>query len=244
MTGLTASPYTDTTVSGGTTYSYEVTAVDSTGGCESLKSGCASATATGSCTTPGTPTIGTVTAPGNNQLTVTWTAGSPAGATYNIYRANGACPGGTYSVAAGVTSSPWTDSTVIGGQTYSYKVTAVDGTGVCESPMSGCASATATTSSYAFIDDQGKCKLCVNGGTGAYTWTILTGTGVGSYAGTAKVTNTTSLLLLASQSGAPQFISFTFSKTGKVAVGSFRKGAVSSTLHDSNTANNPAGLCP
>ncbi len=99
------------------------------------------------CITPGAPTIGTVTVPANNQLTVSWTPGSPAGITYNIYRSTGACPGGAYAlVKLGQPSSPWTDTTVSGGVTYSYQVAAVETTGMCESSLSGCAYAAATGS--------------------------------------------------------------------------------------------------
>ncbi len=97
------------------------------------------------CTVPGVPTIGSATVPGDNQITVSWTPGSPAGATYSIYRATGACPAGPFArVESGRTSSPWTDTTVSGGTTYAYEVTALDATGECESAPSGCASATAT----------------------------------------------------------------------------------------------------
>ena len=50
------------------------------------------------CTTPGVPTIGAASVPGLNQIAVSWSAGSPAASTYNIYRAVGACPGGTYTL--------------------------------------------------------------------------------------------------------------------------------------------------
>ena len=97
------------------------------------------------CTTPGVPAIGSASVPADNQLAVSWTPGSPAGNTYNVYRSMGACPGGTFTrVRSGQASSPWTDTTVSGGTTYSYKVTAVDSTGGCESAQSGCVSATAT----------------------------------------------------------------------------------------------------
>ena len=111
-----------------------------------LISNCVSATPS-PCTTPGTPTIGTATTPASNQIRITWTAGAPAGATYNIYRVMGApaCPGSGFTLlATGVAASPYNDNTVSGGSTYSYKVTAVDGTGGCESAQSGCVSAVAT----------------------------------------------------------------------------------------------------
>ena len=97
------------------------------------------------CTTPGVPSIGTASVPGDNQITISWTAGSPAANTYNVYRSPAACPGGTFTkIQTGLTASPWTDIAVSGGSTYSYKVTAVDSTGGCESALSGCVSATAT----------------------------------------------------------------------------------------------------
>ncbi len=97
------------------------------------------------CTIPGVPAIGSATVPGPNQVTVSWTPGTPAGTSYNVYRAVGACPGGAFAkVRSGQTASPWTDTTVSGGTTYAYAVTAVDTTGGCESALSGCVSATAT----------------------------------------------------------------------------------------------------
>lgn len=99
------------------------------------------------CTPPGVPTAAAATVPGDNQITVSWTPGSPAGESYKIYRAVGACPGGSYAlVRSGQTASPWTDTSVSGGITYSYKVAAQDSTGICESAPSDCVSATATGS--------------------------------------------------------------------------------------------------
>lgn len=136
--------YTDLGLINGANYYYYVQGAAANDSCTSSVSNCLTATPI-PCTTPGVPTIGTVTVPGLNQLRVSWTAGAPAGATYRIYRALGACPGGTYTqIATGVAASPYTDSTVSGTVTYSYKVSAADATGVCESALSGCASNTAT----------------------------------------------------------------------------------------------------
>jgi len=120
--------------------------------------------------TPGVPTIGTVTVTGPNQLRITWTAGSPAGATYNIYRADGSCPGGAYAlIKNGLAGSPWTDTTVVGGNSYSYKVTAVDGTGTCESPASGCAWGTACGPTAAVYNATYKAPACTVVGTSCDT---------------------------------------------------------------------------
>ena len=136
--------YTDTEVANGTTYNYRLMSATASDSCTSGVGACVSAVPV-PCTTPGVPAIGTATVPGNNQITISWTAGSPAGATYNVYRSTGACPGGTYTlIQSGLTASPWTDTTVSGGTTYSYEVAAVDSTGGCESAKSGCASALAT----------------------------------------------------------------------------------------------------
>ena len=146
IANMATTTYTDTMAVNGVTY-YYTTQAKASGSCPaSPLSNCVVLTPS-PCTTPGVPTIGTVTVSGLNQLTVSWSAGSPAGATYNIYRVAGtpACPASGYSlVKSGQASSPWIDTTVSGLTTYSYKVSAVDSTGGCESAQSGCASATAT----------------------------------------------------------------------------------------------------
>ena len=98
------------------------------------------------CTPPGAPAIGTAAATGPNQIQVTWANGSPAAATFNIYRAAGTCaaPGTFTRIASSVAASPYTDSTVSGGTTYAYQVKGLDASGNCESGASGCVQATAT----------------------------------------------------------------------------------------------------
>ena len=104
------------------------------------------------CVTPSVPAIVAASVPGNNQITVTWTAGATPGATYNVYRATLAdgtvnCTTGLYMpLASGVGALTFTDNTVVGGVTYGYRVTAVDNTAGCESAQSGCVKATATGS--------------------------------------------------------------------------------------------------
>ena len=95
------------------------------------------------------PTIGSASASGPNQLTVTWTGISPTPGAYAVERAVGACGSeGLYQPLAGVpaAASSFVDNNVIGGYTYSYRViAAADAGGKCQSlVVSGCASATAT----------------------------------------------------------------------------------------------------
>lgn len=96
------------------------------------------------CTTPGVPTALAATTPSNNTIHLAWSAGAPAGATYNVYRSTGACPGGTFALLGNTASTTYDDLGLNGGSAYSYKVTAVDSSGGCESAMTACVSKTAT----------------------------------------------------------------------------------------------------
>ncbi|HEX4825991.1 MAG TPA: hypothetical protein VFV19_16960 [Candidatus Polarisedimenticolaceae bacterium] len=95
------------------------------------------------------PTIGTATVPGDNKIQVTWTPLVPAPGSYAIERADGVCGSGAlFKPLAGVSgaASSFTDTTVLGGLSYSYRViAATDGAAKCQSLVtSGCVSATAT----------------------------------------------------------------------------------------------------
>jgi hypothetical protein len=99
-----------------------------------------------SCTTPGSPAIGTAAVTGANQVQVGWSNGAPAAPAFNVYRATGTCaaPGSFTQIGSAVAAAPFTDNTVSGTITYAYRVTGLDATGRCESPPSGCAQVTAT----------------------------------------------------------------------------------------------------
>jgi hypothetical protein len=95
------------------------------------------------------PTIGSASAAGDNKITVTWTGIAPAPGSYAVERADGACGSeGLYRPLGGVSgaTTTYTDSTVLGGLTYSYRViAATDGAAKCQSQVvSGCVSAVAT----------------------------------------------------------------------------------------------------
>jgi hypothetical protein len=136
-TALAGSPFTDSTVSGGTTYAYHVTGVDSTGGCESDASACVQATATGACLLP--PAFAGLTSAANQAsatcgVSLAWSAATPGcggSITYNVYRSTtaGFTPGLANLIAGGVTGTSYTDSsaTLTNGTAYSYIVRAVDG---------------------------------------------------------------------------------------------------------------------
>ena len=95
------------------------------------------------------PTIGTASVPGPNQIQVTWTGITPTPGSYAIERAIGAVGSeGLYQPLASVpgSSTSFTDTTVQGGVTYTYRViAATDAAGKCQALVrSARVSATAT----------------------------------------------------------------------------------------------------
>jgi fibronectin type 3 domain-containing protein len=131
----TSTNYTDTGLSNGTKYFYEVSAVDSGG--ESANSSEVSATPVAPLSAPATPT-GLQTTGGNAQVNLSWNASAGA-ATYNVKRST--TNGGPYNTAvASPTATNYTDTTVTNGTTYYYVVSAVNTAG--QSANSAQASAT------------------------------------------------------------------------------------------------------
>src|SRR5215203_596704 len=140
--GVAGSPFNDNTVSGSTTYAFQVTGRDVTGSCESPPSACVQATATGSCTLP--PTFAGLVSATNQAanscgIGLSWAAatancGGPI--TYNVYRSTttGFTPSLGNRIATGVTGTSYTDSSValVNGTTFFYIVRAVDGSNTVE----------------------------------------------------------------------------------------------------------------
>jgi fibronectin type 3 domain-containing protein len=120
---VTGTSYADTSVTDGTTYYYEVTAVNSGGQSASSAQTAALPIAA--------PT--NLAATGNTgSVALTWT--TTTGATsFDVKRA--VISGGPYTtVAADVTGTSYTDNTAINGTTYYYVVTALDGVGETSGP--------------------------------------------------------------------------------------------------------------
>src|SRR5271155_244182 len=131
----TSSSYTDTGLSNGTKYYYEVSAVNSGG--ESANSSEVSATPVAPVNPPATPT-GLQATGGNAQVSLSWNASTGA-ASYDVKRATAS--GGPYNTAvASPTATNYTDTTVTNGPTYYYVVSAVNTAG--QSANSAQASAT------------------------------------------------------------------------------------------------------
>ena len=246
MTLSGASGATTTTGTGGT-YSFTGLASGSYTVTPS-KSGCTFSPTSKNVTISGANQTGNnfTAAAGSYSISGTVSGAVASGVTMTLSGAAGATTttgtGGTYSFT-GLANGSYTVTPSKSGYVFSPTNTSVPISGADVTGQNFTAAASAYN--YSFLDDQGRSKLCVNSGSGVYLWTILTGTGAGtSYTGTAKVTNTASYFSLAMLPGATQFISLTFNKSGKTATGAFRSGTVTSNLYDSNTANDPPGLCP
>lgn len=134
---VTATTYTDSGLSSGTSYSYTIKAIAS-GGSEGVASGVVTGSTTG--TPPALPAPSGLAVSGVTASTVSlsWSAASGA-SSYNIYR------NGVKANAGVVTMTTFTDSSLAPSTAYSYAVTAVNSSG--ESARSTSANAT-TSSSY------------------------------------------------------------------------------------------------
>lgn len=116
--GVTATSYSDTGLSGGTTYYYVVSAVN--GGGESANS-----TEATTATIPAAPTGLSATA-GNSQVALSWSTSTGA-ASYNVKRAT--VSGGPYTTLTNATTTSYTDATAVNGTTYYYVVSALNSSG-------------------------------------------------------------------------------------------------------------------
>jgi len=144
VSGLTTLSFSDTTVSGGITYSYIVVAVNDED-CDSDPSPCAQADATGPCIEP--PTFDGLVALVNPQgadcsLELDWGAAVPFcgdAVVYNVYRSEtpGFTPGPDTLIASCLADTAFIDANVVSQTFYSYVVRAEDntsdGSGPCNS---------------------------------------------------------------------------------------------------------------
>ncbi|MEO6193184.1 MAG: hypothetical protein ABIS20_09260 [Thermoanaerobaculia bacterium] len=135
-TAVAGSPQTDSAVSGGSTYAYQVTGLDATANCESAASGCVEAMATGACTlAPTFAGLASVTNPAGATcgLNLSWSAATANCAgpiTYNVYRStsSGFTPGPGNRIASSITGTSYNDTSgsLMNGTTFYYVVRAVD----------------------------------------------------------------------------------------------------------------------
>ena len=115
--------YSDTTVVGNTTYSYQIKALDAANNASSLSSTATIKTPVAPDTTaPTVPTSVNATTPNSTQVNLTWAASTDAvGVTkYQVFRV------GTVAAIAETVGTSYSDTTVVGNTTYSYQIKALD----------------------------------------------------------------------------------------------------------------------
>lgn len=139
------SSYVDTTVSGGSTYSYTISSRDTVQPCSSASSGCASATATGACSlAPSFAGLTSANSAGTASCAVnlSWAAatqncGAGGQVRYNVYRSTTAdfTPSAANALQTCVSGTTLSDTTAANGTRYHYIVHAEDsngsGSGTC-----------------------------------------------------------------------------------------------------------------
>jgi fibronectin type 3 domain-containing protein len=145
--------FADTTVTNGTKYFYEVSAVNATG--ESANSNEVSATPTAPATAPPTPT-GLQAIGGNSQISLTWNASTGA-TSYNVKRST--TTGGPFNTTlASPTATNYLDTTVTNGTAYFYVVSAVNSTGESANSSQVTATPVAATADITVTIDPTKTK--------------------------------------------------------------------------------------
>ena len=123
----TATSYTDNTVVNGTTYFYQVSALNSVG--EGARSNETSARPIAPASAPSAPSL--AASAGDATIALTWNAPADGGSALTGYRVDRSTSSGTETLFAsvGASTTSFTDSTVGNGVTYYYQVTARNSVG-------------------------------------------------------------------------------------------------------------------
>jgi len=148
ISSVSSTSYADTSLTANTTYSYQVSAVD-TNGNVGPDSGAASSTTQAAQNAPSAPGHLTASASSSTQVSISWTASSSSVglANYTVQRCQGSKTCRNFSQIATVSApaTAYQDNSVSASTTYRYRVLATDTSGN-NSPYSNTASATTPAS--------------------------------------------------------------------------------------------------
>jgi fibronectin type 3 domain-containing protein len=184
-TGVTTTSFTDTGLTDGTTYYYEVAAVNS--GVVGTRSSEVSAKPMVQ------PPSSVVATPSDKKVVLTWTA-SPGAASYSIFRGTSHNGEGATPVATGVTATSFMDTGLTDGTTYYYYVEAVNALGpsapsseVSATPVPPPAAPTGVTATPGHT----QITLSWTASPGAATYSVYRGTSPNGEGATAIATGVT-----------------------------------------------------
>jgi fibronectin type 3 domain-containing protein len=176
----TATSYSDTTGTGGTTYFYRVVALNSVGTGDPSNE--VSATPS---TAPAAPTA--AASDGNGKVALAWSAPANGGSAisgYQIYRGLAAGTETPYATVGAVTS--YADTAVNAGTTYYYRVAATNAVGTGAQSAETSATPTTVPSAPTLTATAGKSQVSLswstpaNGGAAITGWTIFRSTASGA----------------------------------------------------------------
>ncbi|MEO7101160.1 MAG: LamG-like jellyroll fold domain-containing protein [Luteolibacter sp.] len=140
--GVTGLSYLDTGLSNGTTYYYQVTAVNASGSSATSSVG-------NSITLPAAPT-GLAATPGNTAVSLIWNASTGA-SSYSLLRSTTSGSGYTV-IASGLTTTSYNDTGLANGTAYYYVVTATNASGTSANSSQASATPVALPSPWATSD--------------------------------------------------------------------------------------------
>ncbi|MGO8669826.1 MAG: fibronectin type III domain-containing protein [Capsulimonadaceae bacterium] len=234
-TGITATGYTDTTVTNGTAYYYEAASVNGSGisGMSNQASGTPQVGA------PAAPTGLTATG-GTTQMALAWTASSGA-TSYNVYRGTASGGESTTAIATGVTTTSYTNTGLTAGTTYYYKVAAVNAGGTsAQSSEASAITVAGVPSGLTATAGVNQAALTWTAVAGAASYDVYRGTASGGESATPIATGVTTASY--TNTGLTAGTAYYYKVTSVDAAGTSAQSAEASTTPTGTAPSAPTGL--
>ena len=192
-TKITAASYVDSSVTDGTKYFYKVAAVNASG-TSGMSNEVFAMPVAPQVTAPAAPTGLTVTEVAR-RANLEWSASSGA-TSYNVYRGTTSGGEGTTPIATGITTTSFTNASLTRGQTYFYKVAAVNAGGTSalsnEATTQPEVSTPLAPTGLTATPGRRRVTLSWTASAGATSYNVYRGTAAGTESGTPVATGITS----------------------------------------------------